>query len=395
MARLRLPWKRETRATTSDTWDLLGTSLLDYINSQDGISVTPTSAMKFTGVLAAVSLRSQLLASFPLNIYELKDDYRTEIPSDPLYKLLAYQPNPYMNATTFWRLMNTHLDLWGNAYSLITRYGGKAIGLTPVPPDNVEIKTSGGKLIYKVANTGDPKLDGEYTANKFLHFKDISFNGYVGMSRITQAKKAIELGLQAQEFGLDFFKKGGSAKGVIEMDGQMSPDAMKNFKKHWDANADQGTPLLDMGKKYHQLTIPPEDAQFLESRQFQIQDIARIYNVPPHLLMDHSRATFSNIEQANLEFLTFSLRPMVKGYEAELEFKLLGDDLGRKSIRFNMDGILRGDTASRAAYLASMKASELYTTNELRIWNGSNPSADPKADKLENPNTTSNENMQE
>ena len=109
--------------------------------------------------------------------------------------------------------------------------------------------------------------------------------------------------------------------------------------------------------------------------------------------MDHSRATFSNIEQANLEFLTFSLRPMVKGYEAELEMKLLGDDLGKKSIRFNMDGILRGDTASRAAFLTSMKASELYSTNELRKWNGSNPSDDPKADLLQNPNTTSNNNI--
>ena len=390
MARLRLPWKREKRATISDSWDLLGTKLSDYTNTLDGITVTPTSSMKFTGVLAAVSLRSQLLASFPLNIYELKDDFRTEIPSDPLYKLLAYQPNPYMNATTFWRLMNTHLDLWGNAYALITRYNKTAIGLTPVPPSNMEVKIDGGKLIYKVRDTGDPKLDGEHSANKFLHFKDISFDGYVGISRIQQAKKAIELGLQAQEFGLDFFRKGGSAKGVIEMDGQMSPEAMKNFKKHWDANADQGTPLLDMGKKYKQLTIPPEDAQFLESRQFQIQDIARIFNVPPHLLMDHSRATFSNIEQANLEFHTFSLRPMVKSYEAELEFKLLGDDLGRKSIRFNMDALLRGDTASRAAYLVAMKASELYTTNELRGWNGDNPSTDPKADKLENPNTTSN-----
>ena len=215
MARFKLFPKRESRATISDSWDLLGTKLSDYTNTLDGITVTPTSAMKFTGVLAAVSLRSQLLASFPLNIYEIKDDYRTDIPTDPLYKLLAYQPNPYMNATTFWRLMNTHLDLWGNSYALITRYGGEAIGLTPIHPENMEVKIEGGKLIYKVKDTGDPKLDKTHPPEKLLHFKDISFNGYVGISRITQAKKAIELGLQAQEFGLDFFKKGGSAKGVI------------------------------------------------------------------------------------------------------------------------------------------------------------------------------------
>ncbi|KKM70720.1 hypothetical protein LCGC14_1437960, partial [marine sediment metagenome] len=351
MARLRDFFKREKRDVN---FDLKGDTLLKHLNDLQGINVTPTSAMKFTGVLAAVSLRSELTASFPKVIYKNTPEGREPLWDDPLYKIIAYQPNPYMNAFTFWELLNTHLDLWGNSYAFISRSKKRVIGLTPIDPSFVTIKIEGGKLIYRVNGTKDPKLDKDHFPNKFLHFKDISLNGYEGMSRITQAKKAIELGLQAEDYGLNFFTKKGNAKGVIEMEGQLDPEGFKNFKEHWDKNADQGTPILDMGKKYKPLTIPPEDAQFLQSRQFQIQDIARIFRVPPHLLADLSRATFSNIEQADIQFVKYGLRPMVKRYEHELEAKLLGDDLGKKSIRFNLDGILRGDTASRTAFYSAM-----------------------------------------
>ena len=390
MAIFRLFPKKEKRAAD---FDLKGDTLLDIINSNTGIAVTPTSAMKFTGVLAAVSLRSELTASFPKVIYKNTPEGREPLWEDPLYKLIAYQPNPYMNAFTFWELLNTHLDLWGNAYAFISRYGGKVIGLTPIDPGAVEVVIEKGKLVYKVRDTGDAKLDKDHSPDKFLHFKDISFNGYVGISRISYAQKAIELGLQAQEFGLDFFKKGGSAKGVIEMDGQLDAEGFKTFKKHWDENANQGTPILDMGKKYKQLTIPPEDAQFIASREFQLQDIARIFRVPPHLLADLSRATFSNIEQSDIQFVKYSLRPMVKRYEHELEGKLLGDDLGKKSIRFNLDGILRGDTATRAQYYSIMRQIEAMTANEVRGLENMNPL--PGGDKLGNPATTSNKTNNE
>ena len=190
----------------------------------------------------------------------------------------------------------------------------------------------------------------------------------------------------------EFFDKGGHSKGIIEVDGQLGDEGYESLKKSWDANANFGTGFLDQGAKYKQLAIPMADAQFIASREFQLQDVARVFRVPPHLLSDLSRATYSNIEHSDLQFMKYGLRPMVKRYEHELESKLLGDDLGKKTIRFNLDGILRGDTASRATYLAAMKQNELYTTNELRITNGDNPIDDPKADILLNPNTTSNKN---
>ena len=378
----------------STTWDLKGETLLDIINkNSDGITVTKETAMKFTGVLAAVSLRSELLASFPKIIYKRTKEGREETYDDPLYKILAYQPNPFMNAFTFWELVNTHLDLWGNAYVYISKYGGGVSALTPVAPDKVVIIADNGKLIYRVSGTGDKVLDKDHNPDRFLHFKDISFNGIIGQSRISLAKDAIALGMSQEKFGKEFYDKGGHSKGVIEMTGNFnSDDARTAFIKSWNDNANFGTGLIEGGGHYNAVSIPMGDAEFIAARAFQIQDIARIFRVPPHLLADLTRATFSNIEHSDLQFVKYGLRPMVKRYEHELESKLLGDDLGQKSIRFNLDAIMRGDTASRSAYFAALKQNELYSTNEIRKMNGDNPSKDPKADLLVNPATTSNKN---
>ena len=382
MARFRL-FPKKKRSTD---WDLKGTTLLDLINAQ-GVTVGAKSSMKFTGVLSAVSLRSELLAAFPKVIYSEEGGNRKALYDDPLYKIIAYQPNPFMNAFTFWELINTHLDLWGNAYAFISRYAGKVIALTPVDPDKVEVKVEGGKLLYKVSDTGDKLLDKTHSSDRFLHFKDISFNGLIGLSRIKLAKNSIELGLQAEQFGLEFFKKGGHSKGVIEMDSSLGDDQWTVFQKRWNDNVNHGTPLLEHGMKYKQLVIPPEDAQFIATREFQLQDIARIFRVPPHLLADLSRATYSNIEHSDIQFVKYALRPMVKRYEHELELKLMGDDLGKKFIRFNLEGILRGDTTTRTAYYASMKQNKIMTTNEIREKENMNPIEG--GDILENPATSS------
>ena len=233
------------------------------------------------------------------------------------------------------------------------------------------------------------QLDKDHSPDKFLHFKDISYDGIIGQSRVSLASDAINLGISAEQFGKEFFDKGGHSKGVIEMDGIMGADAFTVFKKRWDENANHGTPLLDGGKKYKQLTIPMEDAQFIATREFQLQDIARIFGVPVTLL-GSDKSNYNTAEALNQNFMKYSLRPMVKRYEHELESKLLGDELGQVNLRFNMDGILRGDTAARASYYSIMKTNKIMTTNEIRALENMNPIAG--GDILENPATTSDKN---
>ena len=386
------PRKVQAEERANTTWDLKGGTLNDIIAEVTGGEVTQESAMKFSGVMAAVSLRSELLASMPKMIYRNLEQGREADFKDPLYKILAYQPNPYMNAFTFWELVNTHLDLWGNAYCYISKYGGKVSALTPIPPSKVEVIAEEGRLIYRVSGTHDPILDKDHFPAKILHFKDISFNGYKGISRIQYAKRAIELGISAEKFSKEFFDKGGHAKGVIEMAGQMGDEQYSTFKKRWDQNANHGTPILDQGKTYKQLTMPIEDAMFISARQFQLQDIARIFRVPPHLLADLSRATFSNIEHSDIQFVKYSLRPMVKRFENELEYKLL-ENPGEKNIRFNLDGILRGDTATRGEYLSKMVQAKILNRNEARAIENYNPV--PGGEVFENPATSTDKKNEE
>ena len=379
----------EVRSNTN--WDLKGQTLLDIIEDNGGgDTLTEKTAMKFSGVMAAVSLRSELLASMPKVIFKNLAEGRETDYQDPLYKVIAHQPNAYMNAFTFWELINTHLDLWGNAYVHITRYKGTVVALTPIYPGHVKPMVEGGRFFYRVKDTGDPVLDGDHSPQKLLHFKDISFDGLVGISRIQYAKRTINLGIAQETFSKQFFDKGGHSKGIIEMEGVMDDEAYTTFKKRWNQNANHGTPILDRGKKYHQLSMPIEDAMFIQARQFQLQDIARIYRVPPHLLADLSRATFSNIEHSDIQFVKYSLRPMVKRYEMELETKLLGKEIGEKSIRFNLDGILRGDTATRGEYLSKMVQAKIMNRNEARAVENLNPV--DGGDVFENPATSTNKN---
>lgn len=360
--------------------------------SLSGVSVTKETSLKFTAVLAAVSLRGSLIASFPKHVFEINGPKKIKI-TDSLSKLLAYRPNPWMNAYTFWELNSVNLDLWGNAYNIITREKGEIVALSPIHPKFCEPVVRDGKIFYKVSGT-ESSLDGEYRMMDVLHFKDISTDGIQGKSRITMAAESIGLGLAAEKFGAEFFGKGGHSDAVLETDQILGDVAREQFADNWKRNVNHGTPLLENGIKYKSITIPPEAAQFLATREFQIQDIARVFNVPPPLLYDLSRATFSNIEVQNLQFLTYAMRPTVERFETELEWKLLGnDEVGEKEIRFNMNDLLRGDTAARTNLYASAIANRWMNPNEVRNLENLNPY--PEGDKYENPNTSTTKNNQD
>ena len=358
------------------------------VGTESGTKVSHESSLKFTAVLAAVSLRSSLLASFPKQVFKVTPNGKNQ-QRDALWKLLAYKPNAWMNAYTFWELNNTYLDLWGNAYNVITRSGSRVVSLNPVHPAHVKPKVRPDGLVYEIRNT-DSLLDGDYLPGDILHFKDFSTDGLTGKSRITLAKESIGLGLAAEKFGSSFFGKGGHSSAVLETDQQLGDEAYNRFAERWKKNVDHGTPLLEHGIKYKGITIPPENAQFLATREFQVQDVARIFNVPPPLLFDLSRATFSNIEHQDIQFVKYGLRPTVERYEHEIELKLLADSqLGDVEVRFNLDAMLRGDMNARANFYSSAIANRWLSPNEVRKMENLNPY--DGGDVYENPNTTSNE----
>ena len=367
MARLRLfKAVKKNLANTFSTW----LASIGGDNTASGENVTQENSLKFTGVLSAVSLRSDQIAASPKEII-IDSGGRIEVQNDdPLFMLLNHTPNPHMNAYTFWELNNTYLDLWGNAYNYITRSKGVAVALSPIYPWNIKPEVVKGKLIYK---NEDSRFPTEIKPKDIIHFKDISLDGIIGKSRILLAKEAIGLGLAAEKFGSEFFGNGSQARGILEHPSEMGDKAYNRFKESWEKKENMSTPILEEGMTYKQITIPPEAAQFIASRQFQLQDVARVYRVPPHLLADLSRATFSNIEHSDIQFVKYTLRPLAKRYEHELEVKLLGDEIGKKKIRFNLQAILRGDTKTRAEYLTKMVASKIMNRNEARAIENLNP----------------------
>lgn len=389
MARFRLFPKREVREDNTDLKNPKEWILNAFGGSTaSGVKVSQESSLAYTAVLAAVSLRSSLIAGLPKQVYEIEANGKREM-NDPLKKLLAYNPNPWMNAYSFWELNNTWLDLWGNAYNVITRSrSGEVKALSPVHPRFVEIVVENNKLVYKVKGT-ESSLDGNYSYSQILHFKDISTDGINGKSRISLASEAVGLGLGAEKFGSEFFGKGGYSRAVLETDAQMGDEAYNRFQERWNKNVNHGTPLLENGIKYKAISVPPEDAQFLATREFQVQDVARIFNVPPPLLFDLSRATFSNIEHQDIQFVKYGLRPTVERYEHEIERKLLRtEELGEKEVRFNLDAMLRGDMTARSTFYSSAIANRWLSPNEVRKMENLNPYEG--GDKYENPNTTNN-----
>jgi HK97 family phage portal protein len=355
-----------------------------------GETVTSENSLKFTAVLQAVSLTGALMASFPKQVFETVGTTKNEL-KDSLWKLLAHRPNSWMNAFTFWELNSTYMDLWGNAYNIITRRGGVATSLNPIHPSFVKVMTDDkGRVFYRVSGTNS-SLDRDYKMMDVLHFKDLSTDGLTGKSRIGLARESIGLGLAAEQFGATFFGKGGHSDAVLEVEGVLGDAARKVFVESWQKNKNHGTPLLENGIKYKGITIPPDDAQFLATREFQVQDVSRIFNIPPPLLFDLSHATFSNIEAQNLQFLTYTMRPRVERFETEIEWKLIPEDqIGKQEVRFNLNDLLRGDTAARAALYASGIANRWLSPNEVRAYENLNPY--PDGDKYENPNTTSKNN---
>lgn len=326
--------------------------------SDSGINVNQESATRLSAVWCAVRILSETLASLPLFVYERQDRRgRRRAVEHPVNELLHDTPNPDMTSFFFRELMMAQVVLKGNAYAPIRRSAdGVPIELWPLTTQRVEVKRDVDLgLIYWITLADGSKEP--WQAKDILHVPGLSFDGIVGKSVIGAARDAIGLGLAAQKYGARLFARGGRVPGVLETEAtRLDPDQRKNIAESWQAAV--GGPdnwhkvaVLDRGMKYKDIGITPDDGQFLETRKFQVIEVARIFKVQPHLLFDLDRATFSNIEQQSLEFVIHTMRPWLVRWEQELGRKLLTrEERRRLFIEFNLDGLLRGDSAARGAF---------------------------------------------
>ena len=347
-----------------------------YTNGIDsGVVVNTDTALRFTAVFAAIKLLSENVAGLPKSVMMRDDDGGyTVAKKHPAYNLLVDSPNAYTDIFVFWFTILGWLLGKGNAFAVIRYEKGKPVALHQVDPDFVSIRFINGEKMY-VVKTLDPAfafLDGTYLDHEMLHFMLFTRDGIIGVDPISYNAAAIGEGIAAQKFTADFFRTGGAIKGTLETDQALGDDDYNRFMAHYREAAQNGaTPLLEYGFKYKAVSISPEASQLLQSKTFSIDDIARIFCIPPHMLAELTHATFSNIEQQNIFFGEYCLRPIVKRLEKQLERKLFtGKDRDLYHVKFDLNGLMRGDSAARAVFYEKGINSGWMTPNEAREFEG-------------------------
>ena len=305
--------------------------------STSGKRVNERSAMQMTAVYSCVRILSEAIASLPLNVYRYNADGGKEKAYDhPLFRLLHDEPNPEMTSFIFRETLMTHLLLWGNAYAQIIRNGkGEVIALYPLMPDRMSVdRDEKGHLYYRYTKSSDdaPTMEGSTVVldpSDVLHVPGLGFDGLVGYSPIAMAKNAIGLAIAAEEYGSKFYANGASPSAVLEHPGTLKDPG--KVRDSWNAafggsSNSHKVAVLEEGLKYTPISISPNEAQFLETRKFQINEIARIFRVPPHMVGDLEKSSFSNIEQQSLEFVKYTLDPWVIRWEQALFKALLSEE---------------------------------------------------------------------
>lgn len=327
-------------------------------SSTSGKRVNERSAMQMTAVYSCVRIMSEAIASLPLHLYEYTDAGTAKATGHPLYVLLHDEPNPEMTSFIFRETLMTHLLLWGNAYAQVIRNGkGEVIALYPLMPDRMTVdRDEQGRLYYEYRVSSDDAPINEsgsvrLAPSDVLHIPGLGFDGLVGYSPIAMAKNAIGLAIATEEYGSKFFANGAAPSGVLEHPGTLKDPA--RIRESWQATFGGSTnagrvAVLEEGMKYAPISIAPEQAQFLETRKFQINEIARIFRVPPHMIGDLEKSSFNNIENMSREFVTYTLDPWLVRFEQALVRRLLSAEEKKKYfVKFNVDGLLRGDYQSR------------------------------------------------
>lgn len=347
--------------------------MFDGSASKTGIAVTEDSAMRLSAVFGAVRVISETIASLP---WEVKQDVagatRTAT-AHPINKLI-HAPNTMMTDFNFREVCQAHLCIHGNAFIAIKRNeAGMPIRLIPVHPERVEVKVYQEEKFYYI-DQGKETFDD----TEMIHIVGLSFDGIVGKSVIEAARESIGLGLAADQFGGSFFGNGANVSAILTHPGRLSDEAYKRLMASWERrysglDNSHKTAILEEGMNLQKVSISPQESQFLETRKFGVEDIARFFRIPlAYLGSLENSSTRANIEEQGIQFQRNTILPWVKRWEAEFNRKLFG---GQEDyyIRMNMDGLLRGDIASRYSSYATARQWGWLSVNDIRHYEGLDP----------------------
>ncbi|MGG2139915.1 phage portal protein [Symbiopectobacterium sp. RP] len=330
--------------------------------------------LQISTVWRCVSLISTLTASLPLDVLKTDgNDNRAKVGLDnPLARLLRYSPNQYMTAQEFRESMTMQLCFYGNAYALIERNGvGDVVSLIPLLSANMDVRLEGKRIVYRYQRDHEFAT---FSQREIFHLKGFGFNGLVGLSPIAHACKSAGVAVAMEDQQRDFYANGAKSPKILSTGERvLSKDQRKQLEQNFREIA--GGPvkkllwILEANCQAHDIGVSPQDAETMASRKFQVSELARFFGVPPHLVGEVEKSTSwgTGIEQQNLGFLQYTLQPYISRWENSIQRWLLKpEQVGVYHAEHNLDGLLRGDSTSRAAFMKAMGESGLRTINEMR-----------------------------
>ncbi|WP_354637315.1 phage portal protein [Morganella morganii] len=366
--------KSDTGMSSSELSEMIGLTYDTY----SGRRVSPQLAMQLTAVFSCVRVLAESVGMLPCSLYEQLDRGNRRAVRERLNKLLSTKPNNYMTPQEFWELLIACLCLRGNFYAYKVKALGEVVELLPLEPSSVTPKlNSKWEPEYQVTFP-DGKRD-TLTQDDIWHVRIFTLDGLTGLSPIAYAKQAVGLGLATEEHGSRLFGNGAVTSGVLQTDQYLKDDAYERLKTDFE-NRHQGLAnahkpmILEMGLKWQQISMTSEDAQFLETRKFQLEEICRIFRVPLHMIQNTDRATFNNIENLGIGFINYSLVPYLTRIEQRINVGLVkSSKQGVFYAKFNTGALLRGDMKSRFDAYATGINWGIYSPNECRELEELNP----------------------
>ena len=331
--------------------------------TSSGVMLSEEGALAVSAVYACINKISSTIASLDLSLFELNEGAKQEDKKHVAYRLVSQEPNQYMGAYHFWVHIVSDALMHGGGYALIDRdMDGQPKSLTLVPPDQIKAKDLNGRRIYLYRDSDEALFNDD----------GLAIECFRGISPIQEHLENIGLSYAAQQYGASFFGSGGNMSGVLMTDKTLSDDQYRRLSSTWDSkyhgiNASHATAILEAGLKYERVGIPPETAQALQTRRYQVEEICRIFNVPPSLVQMSSDVKYSNVEQQDLFFAKHTIAPWVVNIEQELRRKLLRPvERDNYEFKFSMLSLMRGDMAARANYYHTLLSDGVLSVNEVR-----------------------------